>query len=216
VSTVRQVGNLLHEWRQRRHLSQPRFGVFWLSAMGYGLLAAAVCLTASVVIAADGNRANHTGPRLILIIRHAEKPDDRNDPDLTAAGRRRAENLADYLPRKFGIPDFLFASTRSKHSNRPIETVEPLSKKIGVPISDIFADEDFAALAHKLLTDKKYDQKFILICWHHGRIPDLAFALGASRDAVPNPWDPTVFNLILELEYEGSAPPATAKITEPF
>lgn len=193
-----------------------RLAVSWLSAIGFWLGASASCLIALVATAADDNLANRIGPRLILIIRHAEKPDDRNDPDLTATGKARAENLANYLPKTFGTPDFLFASTRSKRSNRPIETVEPLSKKLGIPIDDSFADEDFAALAQKLLTDKKYDQKFVLIYWHHGHIPDLAFALGASRDGVPNPWDPTIFNLILQLEYKGSGSAVTTKITEPF
>jgi phosphohistidine phosphatase SixA len=195
---------------------RTRLAVSWLSAIGFWLGAAANCLIVSAATAADNNLANRIGPRLILIIRHAEKPDDRNDPDLTATGRARAENLGNYLPKTFGTPDFLFASTRSKRSNRPIETVKPLSKKLGILIDDSFADEDYAALAHKLLTDKKYDQKFILICWHHGHIPDLAFALGGSPDGVPNPWDPTVFNLILQLEYKGSGSAVTTKITEPF
>ena len=195
---------------------RPRLAVSWLSAIGFWLGAAANCFIGSAATAADNNLANRIGPRLILIIRHAEKPDDRNDPDLTPTGKARAVNLANYLPRTFGTPDFLFASTRSKRSNRPIETVEPLSKKLGIPIDDSFADEDYAALAQKLLTDKKYDRKFILICWHHGHIPDLAFALGASRGRVPNPWDPTVFNLILQLEYKGSGSAVTTEITEPF
>lgn len=190
--------------------------VSWLSGIAYWLLAATSCFTASAAMAANDDPANRLGPRLILIIRHAEKPDDRNDPHLTAAGKARAEKLADYLPKRFGTPDFVFASTRSKRSNRPIETIEPLSKKLGIPIDDTFADEDFAALAQKLLTAREYDRKFVVICWHHGHIPDLAFALGASREVVPVPWDPTVFDLILQLEYKGSGSPATTEITEPF
>ncbi len=186
------------------------------SALIFLLVPLTSWLTPSLVAAPNDDSVIRTGPRLILIIRHAEKPDDIKDPDLTAAGRARAEKLVDYVPQTFGAPDFVFASARSKRSNRPVETVKPLSKKIGVPIDDTFADEDFAALAQELLSDKKYDQKFVLICWHHGHIPDLAFALGASRDAVPDPWDPTVFNLILQLDYKGGAPPVTTKISEPF
>jgi broad specificity phosphatase PhoE len=154
-------------------------------------------------------------PKQILLMRHAEKPDNPIDPHLSDAGQARAEKLADYVP-KICVPDSLFASAMSKHSVRPIETITPLSKKIGVPIDSTIADQDCPVLAQELLTDPKYDGKLVLICWHHGHIPELAFALGASGAKVPNPWDPNVFNLILNLDYSEGSKPTVTQITEPF
>jgi broad specificity phosphatase PhoE len=155
-------------------------------------------------------------PKQILLMRHAEKPDDPRDPHLSDEGRARAEKLAAYVPTDLGKPDFLFASAPSGHSVRPIETVTPLSNKIGVPIDFTIADQDYPALAQELLTDPKFEGKLVLICWHHGHIPDLAFALGASGVNVPNPWDPSVFNLILNFAYSDGPPPGVTQITEPF
>lgn len=155
-------------------------------------------------------------PKQILLMRHAEKPDDLIDPHLSDSGQARAEKLADYVPKDLGVPDFHCASAPSKHSVRPIETITPLSKKIGVPIDSTIADQDCPVLARELLTDPKYDGKLVLICWHHGHLPEFAFALGASGANVPNPWDPNVFNLVLKLDYsEGSAPTVT-QIKQPF
>jgi broad specificity phosphatase PhoE len=155
-------------------------------------------------------------PKQILLMRHAEKPDDPRDPHLSDAGVARAEKLVDYVPNELGVPDFLCASAPSKHSVRPIETVTPLSHKIGASIDSTIADQDFSVLAQEVLTDSKYDGKLVLICWHHGNLPEFAFALGASGAGVPNPWDPDVFNLILKLDYSGGSTPIVTQITEPF
>jgi broad specificity phosphatase PhoE len=149
-------------------------------------------------------------------MRHAEKPEDPRDAHLSDGGRTRAEKLAAYVLTDLGKPDFLFASAPSKHSVRPIETITPLSNKIGVPIDSTIAEQDYPTLAQGLLTDPNFEGKLVLICWHHGHIPDLAFALGASGVDVPNPWDPSVFNLILNFAYSDRSPPSVTQITEPF
>lgn len=46
----------------------------------------------------------------VLVMRHAEKSPDLNDPHLTAAGEQRAKSLATYIPEQFGKPDFIFAT----------------------------------------------------------------------------------------------------------
>src|SRR5437588_7921006 len=115
-------------------------------------------------------------PQQILLMRHAEKPGDPTDPDLSVQGVARAKQLADYIPDNFGQPDFIFATALSRHSARPYQTVEPLSLKINVPIDATNADQDYGALASELLSDSRYSQKRIVICWHHGNIPSLAHA----------------------------------------
>jgi broad specificity phosphatase PhoE len=152
----------------------------------------------------------------ILLMRHAEKSDDPLDPDLSPAGHRRAEQLASFIPARFGTPDFLFATAESKHSRRPIETITPLSQSCGVPIDSSFADQDYAALAHELTKKNHIEGKLILVCWHHGNIPSLAYALGAKNSDYPDPWPADVFNLILKFKFAGGDRPSVEQLTEPF
>src|ERR1700736_1801811 len=138
------------------------------------------------------------------------------NPDLSDAGYVRAERLADYTPATFGRPDFLFAPARPTHSARPVETLTPLSKRIGVAIDSTFADQDYGALAEEVLSQPQFAGKLILVCWHHGNIPSLMRALRAKSDEFSDPWDPQVFNLILQLDYAGSSNPNTVSVIEPF
>jgi hypothetical protein len=112
---------------------------------------------------------------------------------------------------------FVFAAALSMHSARSYETVVPLAKKIEVPIDATFADQDYAALATELLSKPEYSGKLVLICWHHGNIPSLARWLKANQGDYPNPWDPLIFNLILQLDYEGGGQaPQITRTTENF
>jgi phosphohistidine phosphatase SixA len=155
-------------------------------------------------------------PNSILLMRHAEKTDDPLDPDLSEAGFARAERLADWFPHELGRPDFLIASAISKHSARPFETIRPLAKALGLPIDATIADQDHAALAHELLTLHLYAGAAVLVCWHHGNIPYLAADLQAPSGGYPDPWDPRVFNLILQLDYESADRPRITQVSEPF
>ncbi|HKR46637.1 MAG TPA: hypothetical protein VJU59_44425 [Paraburkholderia sp.] len=117
-------------------------------------------------------------PAFVLVMRHAEKPADPLDPNLSDAGYNRAEELALYIPKTFESPDCIFAAAISKHSARPYETVEPLARKIGKPIDATFADQDYSALAQTLLSSRQYADRKVLVCWHHGNIPSLLRMLG--------------------------------------
>jgi len=135
----------------------------------------------------------------ILLMRHAEKTADPMDPHLSPEGYARATKLADYIPETLGIPQFIFATAISNHSARPVETIKPLSAKIGVPIDATYADQDYAALATQLLSDQRFADAstLIVVCWHHGNIPSMAHALRANAGSYPDPWDSQVFNQIL-------------------
>ena len=139
-----------------------------------------------------------TGPKIVLIIRHGEKPDTESS-DLSPRGFERAAALAKVIPADFPRPDFLFATHRSKKSDRPVETITPLSHTLGEPIVAEFADDEFAKLAHQILGDPRYSGKIVLIAWHHGKIPELAKALGAAE--IPEKWDNAVFDRVWKIEY---------------
>jgi hypothetical protein len=157
-------------------------------------------------------------PSRILLMRHAEKPDNPRDPGLSAAGEDRANRLTQYIPQKFGSINFLFASAPSKHSVRPIATVTPLSKRISVDIDQSIADQDYPVLVDELLTLPKYQGGSILVCWHHGFLPDMAHELRAPSSVAPPRWPSDAFNLIWELDYQtgGASTPAFKEITEDF
>jgi hypothetical protein len=110
------------------------------------------------------------GPRIVMIIRHAEKPEGGNaerSPDLSPRGYERAAALAKVIPEHFPKPDFLIATKRSRRSNRPVETITPLSKALHERIDATFRDEAFQEVARAVLTDPKYAGKVVLIAWHH-------------------------------------------------
>jgi broad specificity phosphatase PhoE len=134
----------------------------------------------------------------ILMMRHGEKSDDPMDPDLTPDGQKRADALATYIPDKFGRQDFIFATAISRHSARPYETVKPLATAAGVPIDATYADQDYGALATHLTEKAKFQGKLVVVCWHHGNIPNLMHTLRAPDGTYPDPWRRGVFNLILD------------------
>jgi phosphohistidine phosphatase SixA len=152
----------------------------------------------------------------ILLMRHAEKSGDPMDPHLSQDGYARADKLADYIPATFGQPQFIIVSSISKGSVRSIETMKPLSQKIGVPIDATHAAQDYGDLASQLLSESRYAGTLIVVCWHHGNIPSLAQALRSKPGSYPDPWDPQVFNLILELTYVDDTEPDVKTLVEPF
>ena len=140
-------------------------------------------------------------PATILLIRHAEKLND-GRIDLSPTGFERAR----LLPKVFGpgarpdvpTPQVLFASRESPHSNRPIQTVTPLATALNLPIDDSFKNDQYTALASTLLSGK-YAGKVVLVVWHHGKIPQLASALGATPPYIP--WPDTQYDRIWRIDY---------------
>ena len=72
-----------------------------------------------------------------------------------------------------------FASEAAKHSNRPIETITPLSQALHLRINHDYEDRETAKVADAVMSGK-YAGKVVLICWHHGEIPHLAKAFGVE------------------------------------
>ena len=155
-------------------------------------------------------------PSTILLIRHAEEPDDPDNPDLAEAGQNRAEKLARYLPATFGKPDFVFAAAVNKRSARAFLTMRPLCDAIAIPLDATLKAKECAALAAKLLSDAAYAGKLAVACWTHTELPALAAALNARRGEYPTDWDPSVFDLIVRLDYNGTDEPTGTPIIQPF
>lgn len=111
--------------------------------------------------------------------------------------------------RLFATPDFLFATANSHNSQRPIETITPLSAALQLQINpglpEPFREKDHAALATYLLSKSTFTGKVVLICWHHGTIPDLAKELNAPANQISK-WNGAVFDRVWEIKY-GTEPP---------
>jgi hypothetical protein len=169
--------------------------LFLLVVLGGYLLHSA---KASAATREPQSESAQKAPTMILLMRHAEKPQDK-DPNLSPQGFKRAQALPTLftngtLPK----PDAIFATAPSKHSNRPIETITPLAQALHLKINDDYEDIDAGPLAKQVLSGK-YAGKVVVIAWHHGEIPNVARALGVA-DA-PQKWDSGVFDQIWEIRY---------------
>ena len=100
---------------------------------------------------------------------------------------------------RFQTPKFIFATEQSHQSNRPVETITPLSLALGLGINSSFPNSaaGIQQLAN-VMQDPMYAQQVVLICWHHGTIPKLATALGVSK---PPKWKGTIFDRVWEIRY---------------
>jgi hypothetical protein len=165
-------------------------------------------LTVSVLVVPLGKAQDEklTFPARILIIRHAEKPDG-DSVDLSDQGKKRAEALpglfkkSETRPEPFPTPDFIFATKDSNDSHRPLETVTPLAKKLGLTVNTEYRDKETSKLADEIFHNPKYAGKTVLICWHHGQMPALAMALQATT-GVPEKVKATVFDRVWVLTYD--------------
>jgi hypothetical protein len=142
---------------------------------------------------------------VVLVIRHAEKPLD--GKTLAPEGVERAKAYVHYFQdfQLDGKPlklDALYAARDSKNSMRPRLTMEPLSQGLNLPLDSTFKDKDPEALAKELEATPHGTN--ILICWHHGKIPDLLHALGADPNALlpDGKWPEDVFWWVIELRYD--------------
>ena len=143
---------------------------------------------------------------VVLVIRHAEKP--ASGQDLTPAGYERAEAYVKYF-RDFKVDgrplnlESLFAAADSKNSHRPRLTLEPMSRELHIPLDTHFKDKLPELLADELKS--KPHGKAILICWHHGKIPELLSDLGADPATLlpDGKWPDGEFGWVIELRYDG-------------
>jgi hypothetical protein len=140
-----------------------------------------------------------TRPKLVFLIRHGEKTGKKNDTHLNARGEERANALPGLFPAVFPAPDFIFATKATANSNRPVETVMPLAKALGLTVQAAFANDEALLLARELLASGRYAGKTLLICWHKGKIPALATALGVAGK-LPE-WTEQHYDRIWRLHY---------------
>ena len=106
----------------------------------------------------------------VFIVRHAEKADATKDPDLSEAGRARAEALAKMLQ------DANITAIYATEFKRTQQTAAPLAKALGITVTTLPA-ENSAALIAKLRSSNGN----ALVVGHGNTIADLIKALGISE-----------------------------------
>ena len=144
---------------------------------------------------------------VILIVRHAEKPD--SGSGLSASGEARARAYVNYFKNFTNTVDgqplkinYIFAAADSKESRRPRLTIAPTGQALGLAVDSRFKDKDFQGLANEI--HFKPHGRAILIAWHHGEIPSLLRALGVDpATIIPKAkWPEDVFGWVIELRYD--------------
>jgi hypothetical protein len=142
---------------------------------------------AAVVVLMATITAASAQPAQIILIRHAEKPKDPTALHLSPAGEERARKLVVFVKNspdlsRFGLPVALYASemTHRGHGQRTTETLESLSRELGVSILSPFKSDEYEKLAKAILSNPDYNGKTVMICWTHEFIPQLAKALGCK------------------------------------
>ena len=123
-------------------------------------------------------------PAQVIIIRHAEKPDEGDD--LSLAGRERAAALVPYflgnldvLEYKAPVAIYAQGPKTDGSSRRPVQTVKPLANALNLPVIDKYTREEFPLMVEEVRSRPEYEGKMVLICWEHKVIPGIAKAFGA-------------------------------------
>ena len=104
---------------------------------------------------------------------------------------------------RFAMPAFVFATKASSNSNRPIETVSALVAAFQPTFNGSYSDKDYGTVANLIRTGSAHVGAVVLICWHHGNIPNLAIALGIKQ---PPAFPGSVFDRVWQLTFTGGIP----------
>ncbi len=165
----------------------------------------------------------------IMVIRHAEKPytdptsgqkyhgvttqGEKDKESLIVEGWQRAGALVVLFDPFRGplqnpnlaTPQFLFASPADSESKseRPVETITPLSKRLQLDIGEQNGKADYASMVALALKQTGP----VLIAWQHQDIVAIAGRIPTSNpEDIPNHWPADRFDLVwvFDLEAKGT------------
>jgi hypothetical protein len=163
------------------------------------------------------------GAKLILIIRHGEKPEGKlkgvkidgseDEDSLIPRGWQRAGALVGLFapldgPLRSWVerPEMLISPLYEKHDNdrRTHQTIEPLEEASGVTIIDPYPEGKEAELG--TFVSRKTTAGVVLICWEHHHIPGIAQAIAevTNRKEIPKEWPSNRFDLVWSFAREGT------------
>ena len=128
-------------------------------------------VVAALFCAVTSSACATAGPTVVLV-RHAEKADDGEDPPLTTAGRARAASLVRLLERT-GV-DAIYTSEYA----RTRSTVEPLAAATGLTAEIVSAREP-EQLFEKLRSHAPDD--VVVVAGHPNTLPAIMEMMGATE-----------------------------------
>lgn len=120
---------------------------------------------------ADRDRAAAGPATIVVIVRHAEKLDDSEDPPLSEKGRQRAELLAQMLAN---MP---VAGLYATEFLRTHETLAPLAEQFQLPVHEVHSDST-PELVREILA--QFGGKVVVTAGHSGSVPRILRELGAG------------------------------------
>ena len=153
----------------------------------------------------------------IMLIRHAEKPDEtgsvlgideagRPDPNqLSVRGWQRAGALVRFFaplgqehPKGIATPSAIFACKPHNGSSsvRPYHTVLPLATALGLTINHDYAKSDDASLFEAL----QAASGAAVLCWVHDPIPGVARKIAGDLPGIPAKWAGKRYDLVWILD----------------
>jgi broad specificity phosphatase PhoE len=156
-----------------------------------------------------------------MLIRHAEKPvvggpthgvtveGEIDAESLTPRGWQRAGALVGlFVPdpsadrgTKLPTPTHLVASQVGPQSSsaRPIETLLPLSERLGLAVDSRFAKEELGQMVQAI----EAIDGIVLVAWEHHLIPAIATMLAGNASGVPQVWPDDRYDVVWVLEALG-------------
>ncbi|MBY0574390.1 MAG: hypothetical protein K2P84_11985, partial [Undibacterium sp.] len=163
-----------------------------------------------------------TSASKIMVIRHAEKPDQENASPygvdskgvqnfecLLVDGWQRAGAITClFAPARGSLqsallatPQVLFATGEAKHSEskRPHETIKPLSQKLNLPINADFLKDDYSNMVNAVMASAGV----VLIAWQHQDIPAIANQILGNSSA-PQKWPGDRFDMVWVFDWNDS------------
>lgn len=129
-----------------------------------------LCMAAATFIACSQDTAPLS---TVILVRHAEKADDGDDPDLTEAGRARAKALA------YTLGELEIKAVYATQYMRTQETARPLAESIGLDVTVIEAASDYASEMSSLILTE-HTGEIVVVVSHSNTVPAIIDALGAG------------------------------------
>lgn len=131
--------------------------------------------------------------QMVIVVRHAERADGGaaapgsmttgNDPELSDAGKARAEKLATMLADAGVVAIYTTEFRRTK------DTAAPLAAKIGVKVEPV-TSKDVASVVAKI---KSHTTGAVLVVGHSNTVPQIIKALGGASVTVADDEYDSVF-----------------------
>lgn len=155
-------------------------------------------------------------PKNVIITRHGEKVLPHGFC-LDLQGLERASAFPHYFtemdPYSTLSITHVFAAFKEEPTQyiRCYQTCKPTADFLKLPLNTDYTPEQIKEVAQEILTNPKYDNANLLLCWEHHHIRPLVMALGADD---PGSWAENIFDQVYMLTFEATNKPKFQQILQ--